>query len=45
MEVLTPTAYLDAQIVVDLDDLAKNADPLVQIGKVERVSQSMYQRG
>lgn len=28
-------AYRDVQIVVDLDHLAEDADPLVQVGKIE----------
>lgn len=42
LRVLAPEAYLDVQIVIDLDHLAKDADPLVQVGKVKRISQPVY---
>lgn len=37
-------AYCNIHIVVELDDFAEYADPLVEVGKVERVSQLVYQR-
>lgn len=40
---LPPRAYLDVHIVVDLDDLAENADPLIQIGEVKGIPQLVYQ--
>lgn len=33
--IFAPEAYRDVQVVVDLDDLAEYADPLIEIGKVE----------
>lgn len=37
-------AYRDVQIIIDLDDLAEDADPLIQVGEIERVPQLVYQR-
>lgn len=36
-------AYRDVQIVIDLDDLAEDADPLVQVGKIEGIPELLYQ--
>lgn len=40
---VAPGAYRNVYIVVELDDLAEYADPLVEVGEVERVSQLVDQ--